>query len=215
MATLLDRQIRTNRTVSVTMQHARAIGDPIRSRILSMLYGQTLSAEEITAAVNRTGPEKALSTVRHHIDILRTTGLVEVMRIVESRGGITKYYGTSTRLLDLEEPENFESVYSSVIDRTARRLEEILGGVLSDIAASGNGGRPTAEYSAYLVVEIMNRAITKVLEKGKRRKRQGSGRKAARQASSRKADSRGEKTTASSLSGNDGGNAKKEKTGNG
>ena len=167
MATLVDRQIRTNRTIYVTAEHARAIGDPVRSRIMPMLYGKTLSADEIAAAVNKTGPKKALTTVRHHIDVLRTTGLIEVTRIVESRGGITKYYGTSTRLLNFETPKDFVSAYSSVIDRTAKRLEDILGGILSDIAASES--KPAADYSAYLVLEVMNRAITKVLEKGKRR----------------------------------------------
>ena len=167
MATLMDRRVRTSRTVSVTADHARALGDPIRSKIISMLYGKTLSAEEITEAVQKEGVDKAPTTVRHHIDVLRTSGLIEVTRIVESRGGLTKYYGTTTRLLHFEEPANFESAYSSVIDKTAKRLDEILGGVFSDVSVSG--GKPTAEYTAYLVVEIMNRAITKVLEKGKRR----------------------------------------------
>lgn len=169
MATLLDRQLRTSRTISVTAEHAHAMGNPIRSKILSMLYGKTLSAEEITAAINKTGsPKKAPSTVRHHIDVLKTTGLIEVTRIVESRGGITKYYGTSTRLLDFETPDDFESAYSSLIDSTTKRLEDILDDVLSDVSLSI--AKPTtAEYSVYLVVDIMNRAITKVLEKGKRR----------------------------------------------
>lgn len=154
--------------VSVTTEHARAIGDPIRSKILSMLHGQTLSAEEITAAVNKTGLKKALPTVRHHIDVLKTTGLIEVTRIVETRGGITKYYGTSTRLLDFKTSDDFDSVYSSVIDKTAKRLEDVLDGVFSDVAAST--ARPiTAEHSVHLVVDIMNRAITKVLEKSKKR----------------------------------------------
>ena len=170
MATLLDKQVRVNRTVTVTAEHARAIEDPIRSKIVSMLYGRTLSAEEITEAVNRNEPKKkALTTVRHHMDVLKTAGLIEVTRIVESRGGVTKYYGTSTRLLGFETPENFDSVYSSVIDRTAKRIEEVLNGVFSDTAES-DVAKPRAEYSAYLVMEIMNRAITRVLEKGKRRR---------------------------------------------
>lgn len=168
MATLLDRRLRTSRIVFVTTEHARAIGDPIRSKILSMLYGQTLSAEEITAAINKTGLKKAIPTVRHHIDILKTTGLIEVTKIVETRGGITKYYGTSTRLLDFKTSDDFDSAYSPVIDKTAKRLEDILDGVFSDVAAST--AKPvTAEHSVHLVVDIMNRAITKVLEKSKKR----------------------------------------------
>ncbi len=174
MATLMDKQIRIDRTVTITTEQARAIGDPIRSKIVSMLYSHVLSAEEITEAVNRTGPEKALATVRHHMGILKTAGLIEVARIAESRGGVTKYYGTSTRLLGFEMPADFESTYSPVIDRTVERLEGTLGGVISDIAASGS--KPNAEYSAYLAVEIINRAITKMLEKGKKRR----GRKAPR-----------------------------------
>ncbi len=168
MATLLDKRLRTNRIVSVNTEHARAIGDPMRSKILSMLYNKTLSAEEIAAAIQKDGSKKSVSTIRHHIDILKTTGLIEVTRIDESRGGITKFYGTSTRLLDFEIPENFESLYSSVIDKTTKRLADIVSEVLSDIDTS-TAKPTTAEYSAYLIVDIINRATTNILEKGKKR----------------------------------------------
>ena len=170
MATLLDKRLRTNRIVSVNTGHARAIGDPMRSKILSMLYNKTLSAEEIAVAIHKDGSKKSVSTIRHHIDVLKTTGLIEVTRIDESRGGITKFYGTSIRLLDFEPPENFESLYSSVIDKTTKRLADILSEVSSDIDMSNNTAKPTtADYSAYLLVDIINRATTNILEKDKKR----------------------------------------------
>lgn len=210
MAALMDRKLRTSRTISVTTEHARAIGDPIRSKIVSMLYGKTMSAEEIAAAVNTSGSAKALTTVRHHIHVLKTTGLIEVTRIVESRGGITKYYGTSTRLLCFEEPENLESAYSSVIDKTAKRLEDILGGVFSDVSQSSDSDKPTAEYSAYLVLEIMNRAITRVFEKGSRR-----GNRKAPKSPKKAATRRRPTSSAESESSDNGQDIGKKMTGNG
>lgn len=160
----MDKQLRTNRTITISTAQARAIGHPIRSKILSMLYSQMLTTEEIRVAINKAGFKKGHPTVRHHIRLLREADLIEVARVDESRGGVKKYYGTSIRLLNFEMPQDSESTYLPVIDKMAEKLEGVLDGVIPDIAASGT--KPaTAERSAYLAVEIMNRAITRVLEK--------------------------------------------------
>ena len=49
-----------------------------------------------------------------NIEILKDAGLIEVIKIEESRGGVTKYYGTSTKLLAFTTPLDFEKKYSSV-----------------------------------------------------------------------------------------------------
>jgi len=148
--------------MTVTNGQARAVEDPMRSKIVTMLYGQELSADQIVVAIKRAGFEKTGSTVRHHLKILRDAGMVDVTKVVESRGGVTKYYGTSTRLLNFEGPENFEVDHADMIDGVAERLGETVGDLY--LRVSGQGGRQPAGHPEYMVVEIVNRAVTKILE---------------------------------------------------
>jgi len=163
MSILLEKEIKVNRTVTTSIGHARAIEDPSRAKIVELLYHQSLSADQICMALKKYGFNKALTTIRHHLEILKISGLIEIAKIEESRGAITKFYSTSTKLLDFQTPENFDSTYSKIIDNTSVKVEKILKGLGSKTYKSK--GKQSAEYSQYLVMEIMNRAMTNVLEK--------------------------------------------------
>ena len=89
--------------------------------------------------------------------------MIEIARIEESRGAITKFYSTSTKLLDFQTPEDFDSTYSKVINNTSMKIEKLLKGLTPKTTKSK--GKKSVEYSQYLVMEIMNRAMTNVLEK--------------------------------------------------
>ena len=163
MSTLLEKQIRVNRIVTTSIEHARAIEDPARAKIVEILYRQALSADQITSALKKVGYKKALTTVRHHLEILKNSGLIEVVKIEEFRGYIKKYYGTSTKLLDFQTPEDFDLKYSKIINNTSTKIEKILKGLTPKTTKSR--GKKSKEYSQYLVMEIMNRAMTNILEK--------------------------------------------------
>tara|TARA_B100002049_G_scaffold7461_1_gene5280 strand:- start:87 stop:590 length:504 start_codon:yes stop_codon:yes gene_type:complete len=163
MSTLLEKEIKVNRIVTTNIGHARAIDDPARAKIIEILYHQTLSADQISISLKKYGFKKALTTVRHHLEILKNSGLIEIARIEESRGAITKFYSTSTKLLDFQTPDNFDATYSKIIDNTAAKIEKILKGLGPKTNKSKN--KKSVEYSQYLVMEIMNRAMTNVLEK--------------------------------------------------
>ena len=167
MSTLLEKQIKVNRIITTSLEHARAIEDPSRAKILEILYRQSFSADQITSALKKVGYKKALTTVRHHLEILKRSGLIEIVKIEESRGAIKKYYGTSIKLLDFQAPEDFDSKYSKIIDNTSIKIEKILKGLTPKTAKSN--GKKSKEYSQYLVVEIMNRAMTNVLEYSKKK----------------------------------------------
>lgn len=167
MSTLLEKQIKVNRIVTTSLEHARAIEDPARAKIVEILYHQSFSADQITSALKKAGYKKALTTVRHHLEILKRSGLIEIVKIEEARGAIKKYYGTSTKLLDFQAPEDFDSKYSKIIDNTSTKIEKILKGLAPKTAKSK--GKKSKEYSQYLVVEIMNRAMTNVLEYSKKK----------------------------------------------
>ncbi len=162
MSTLLEKPIKVNRIVTTSIEHARAIEDPARAKVVEILYHQSLSADQITTALKKAGFKKALTTVRHHLEILKGSGLIEIVRIEESRGAITKYYSTSTKLLGFQTPEDFDSKYSKIIDSTSGKIEKILKGLKPKTSKSK--GKKSAEYSQYLVMEIMNRAMTNIHE---------------------------------------------------
>ena len=163
MSTLLEKEIKVNRTVTTNIWHPHAIDDTARAKIVEILYHQSLSADQISVSLKKHGFKKALTTVRHHLEILKNSGLIEIARIEESRGAITKFYSTSTKLLDFQTPENFDSTYSKIIDHTSIKIEKILKAL--GPKTSKSKGKKSTEYSQYLVMEIMNRAMTNVLEK--------------------------------------------------
>ena len=164
MSTLLEKPIKVNRIVTTSIEHARAIEDPARAKVMEILYRRSLSAEQIANELKKTGYKKALTTVRHHLEILKESGLIQIVKIEESRGAITKFYSTSTKLLGYETPEDFDSKYSKQIDSTTSKLEKILKGITPKTTKSKKNKENSEGYSQYLVMEIVNRAMTNVFE---------------------------------------------------
>lgn len=165
MSTLLEKQIKVNRIVTLSTEHARAIEDPARAKIMEILYRNSLSAEQIANELKKTGYKKALTTVRHHLEILKSSGLIELVKIEEARGAITKFYSTSTKLLGYTAPDDFDTKYSKIIESTSVKIEKILKGLVPKITPLKKSKNNNHKYySQYLVVEIMNRAMTNILE---------------------------------------------------
>ena len=160
---LLEKKISVNNILTVNTICAKAIEDEIRAKILQLLYKKRLNAVQITKRLKKLGYKKALTTIRHHIEILKDADLIEVIKIEESRGGITKYYGTSTKLIAFTTPLDFEKKYSSIIQLTSSKLEKVLNLVLKKTSKYRKSNQ--AEYNDYLVMEIFNRAMTNLLEK--------------------------------------------------
>jgi len=160
MSVLLEKKIRVDNILAVNTVCAKAIEDEVRAKILQLLYKKRLNAAQIT---KKLGNKKALTTIRHHIEILKDAGLIEIIKIEESRGGVTKYYGTSTKLLAFTTPLDFEKKYSSAIQLTSSKLEKVLNLVLKKTSKSRKSNQ--AEYNDYLIMEIFNRAMTSLLEK--------------------------------------------------
>ena len=165
MSTLLEKPIKVNRIVTTSIVHARAIEDPARAKIIELLYNQHLSADQICTSLKKVGIKKALTTIRHHLEILKESGLIEIVKIEESRGAITKFYSTSTKLLDFQTPDDFDSKYSKIIDNTSDKIEKILKGLTPKTKSKS---KKSESYNQYLVMEIMNRAMTSVFENGKK-----------------------------------------------
>ena len=169
MSTLLEKPIKVNRTVAMSSETARAIEDQIRAKIIKILYHKQLNAEQIHEELKKTGYNKALTTIRHHLDILKISGMIEIVKIQEARGAVTKFYGTSTKLLEFEIPKDFDLKYSKVIQSTSGKLEKLLKNISKKTSSKTKSQKLSEHenYDQYLLMEIINRAITNVLENSK------------------------------------------------
>ena len=55
MSTILENPIKVNKIVTTSLEHARAIEDPARAKIMEILYKKTMSAEQIGNALKKNG----------------------------------------------------------------------------------------------------------------------------------------------------------------
>ncbi len=170
MSTLLEKPVRVNRIVTSSGPQAKAIEDSTRTNILKILYKKELTAEQILGELKKTGYKKALTTIRHHLDILKNTGLIQIVKIQESRGAITKFYGTSTKLLEFNTPENFDSKYANLIKTTSGKIEKIVNNISQKTNSKNKKSNENENYNQYLLLEIVNRALTDILENTKSQK---------------------------------------------
>ena len=68
-------------------------------------------------------------------------------------------------MLGFVAPDYFDSKYSKVIDSTSVKIEKILRGITPKTPKTKKvKGENSEDYSQYLVMEIMNRAMTNIME---------------------------------------------------
>ena len=163
MAILMEKEIDTDRMIIANYEMFRALDDPIRGKIVELLNKKQLNAEQITRRLKKLGYKKAVTTIRHHIEILKDSGLIEIAKIEESRGAVTKNYGSATKLLDFSLPADFDENYSKIISKTSLKLAKVIGPILKNFSKTRKIQQ--INYNNYIVMEIMNRSLTNLLEK--------------------------------------------------
>ena len=159
----MEKEISVDRIIVGNYEVFKALDDPIRGKIVQLLNKKQLNVDQITRRLKKLGYKKAVTTIRHHIEILKDSGLIEIIKIEESRGAVTKYYGSSTKLLDFTLPLDFDENYSKVISKTSLKLGKIIGTILKNFSKTRKIQQ--INYNNYIVMEIMNRSITNLLEK--------------------------------------------------
>ena len=163
MAILMEKEISIDRMITTNNDVSSALARPTRGKIVELLNKKQLNVEQITRRLKKLGYKKSVTTIRHHIEILKDSGLIEIVKIEESRGAITKYYGSSTKLLDFTLPLNFDENYSKLISKTSLRLGKVIGPILKNFSKTRKIQQ--INYNNYIVMEIINRSITNLLEK--------------------------------------------------
>ena len=159
----MEKEISIDKIITINYEQFKALEDPIRGKIVQMLYKKNLNVEQIHRRLKKFGFKKAVTTIRHHVEILKNSGLIEIVKIEELQGAITKYYGSSIKLLDFTLPLDFDKNYSKIISKTSLKL----GNVISLISKNFSKTRKVSQinYNNYITVEIINRAIANILEK--------------------------------------------------
>ena len=170
MTTLLQKELKVNQIITTNLEQARALDDQARIKILQILYRKQLSADQIAAELDGAGYKKATTTIRHHLEILKHAGLVDIVKMEEARGAVMKFYGTSIKLLGFKIPSNFDLDYSKIITETSSKMERIIKNITQKSAGKTkkqileiNGGSEQ-DYNKYVLLEIVNRALANVFE---------------------------------------------------
>ena len=159
----MEKEITTDRIILTDYDIFRALDDPIRGKIVQLLHKKQLNVEQISRRLKKFGYKKAVTTIRHHIEILKNSGLIEISKIEEARGGITKYYGSSTKLLDFTLPVDFDKKYSKLISKTSLKLGKIVGPISKNFSKTRKIQQ--INYNNFIIMEIVNRAMTDLLIK--------------------------------------------------
>jgi DNA-binding transcriptional ArsR family regulator len=76
-----------------TPAQVKAISDPLRTTILSLLHERAASVTELAGAV-----ERPKSTVAHHVKVLADAGLLRVVRTRRVRAIEERFYGRTARM---------------------------------------------------------------------------------------------------------------------
>ncbi len=159
----MEKEIMIDRIMLANYEVFKALDDPIRGKIVQLLHKKQLNVEQICRRLKKFGYKKAVTTIRHHVEILKNSGLIEIVKIEESRGAITKYYSTSTKLLDFILPSDFDKNYSKIISKTSLKLYKVINPILKNFSKTRKVQQ--INYNNYIVMEIINRAMTNLLEK--------------------------------------------------
>ena len=163
MSILMEKEIAIDRIMLVNYDVLKALDDPIRGKIVQLLHKKQLNVEQICRRLKKFGYKKAVTTIRHHVEILKDSDLIEIVKIEESRGAVTKYYGTSAKLLDFILPPDFDKYYSKLISKTSLKLAKVVDQILKNFPKTRKVHQ--INYNNYITMEIINRAMTNLLEK--------------------------------------------------
>ena len=163
MALLMEKEITIDRIMLANYEVFKALDDPIRGKIVQLLHKKQLNVEQISRRLKKFGYKKAVTTIRHHVEILKYSGLIEIVKIEESRGAVTKYYGSSTKLLDFTLPLDFDKNYSKIITKTLPKLRKLVNSISKIFPKTRKVHQ--ISYNNYIIMEIINRTMTNLLEK--------------------------------------------------
>ena len=170
--TLLQKDVNVRRVSTIGCRAAQALNDPIRIRILEILSHKQMSAEEIVKCLDNSGFNRATTTIRHHLEALKSAGLIQASKMVEVRGAVMKYYSPTLQAFSYEAPLDLETKYVKLIEETSSRMLKVLKSVFDDkkfASVSDSKSRCNLckhdHYKEFLALEIVNAATAKAMRR--------------------------------------------------
>jgi DNA-binding transcriptional ArsR family regulator len=182
-----DRDVGIERELALDTETAAAVGNDLRARILALLADDSGTIESLAEDVRAAGEERAEPTVRHHVRKLEDAGLVEVARLESVGGGTRKHYRANTRLLPYSLPAEAAGELSAARSTTRRGAKALVDAVLENHgpairAVAGelegddvDGADGERERVAFVLRELVDRALTDLAEAGRFEADGGSG----------------------------------------
>ena len=170
---LLESDVPIREVVTTDPEKAKALDNDVRSKVLDMLAEEEMTIEGIHAELTRRGEEKAETTVRHHVNVLRDAGMVEIARLEDAGGGTRKYYRSNTRVFSYDLPADADETLATARATATDELESLVETLYAEhgdeIAAVARETKPceyceTQHYEEFILRELLNRALLALSE---------------------------------------------------
>ena len=172
---LVESDVPIREVVTTDPEKAKALENDVRAKILDMLADEEMTIEVIHEELERRGEDKAETTVRHHVNVLKDAGMVEIARLEEAGGGMRKYYKSNTRVFSYDLPEDSEETLAGAQATANGELESLVETLYAEhgdeIEAVAREMKPckyceTQHYEEFIVRELLNRALLELGESG-------------------------------------------------
>lgn len=170
---LLEADVPISDVITTAPEKAKALENDVRTKILDMLADEEMTIDAIREELQRRGEEKAETTVRHHVNVLKDAGMVEIARLEEGGGGTQKYYKSNTRVFSYDLPETAEDTLSEARQRTRDELKTLISTVIdahrNEIQAVAEEMKPceycdTQHYEEFILRDLLNHALLQLSE---------------------------------------------------
>jgi len=126
---LFRREVPLRSLVAIEAAQARALQAPIRLAMLDLLAQRPMSVEDLSEELPNHGFRKATNTLRHHLEILVSSGLVELAVLEQTRGAVLKFFAASARPLHFALPESEASEMAALSDRLVAPISAAIRGL--------------------------------------------------------------------------------------
>ena len=172
---LHESDVPIREVITTDPEKAKALENDLRAKVLDILADEERTVDEIHAELQRRGEDKAVTTVRHHVNVLQDAGMVEIARLEEAGGGTRKYYKSNTRIFSYDLPERADErlgpARETATEELAALVETLIAEHGDEIEAVAREMKPceyceTQHYEEFVVRELLDRALVELGEDG-------------------------------------------------
>src|SRR5712692_10228038 len=103
-----------------TAQQFKAFSDPVRWRILGIIQNQPATAKQIADRLGATP-----GAIGHHLHVLETAGLAQIVARRIVRGIVANYYTRSAHIFNFDFPPEVRGERSTTLDVVAELRDEL------------------------------------------------------------------------------------------